>query len=141
MNPSLTEIIDQLAVLSATANDQTAAMKALLAGNRLLLDIASLSKVSELAESTEAQIELKRYLKGLNEEYIYALLALMYSGRDKVSDPVEYWKKLRLTVANKNDAIRTLLEKKRRMEYIREAVARRPRALQLDELPALLTGA
>ena len=138
MNASLTEVIEKLAMLSATANDQGAAMKALVSGNQLLLDIASLSKASELAETTEAHIELKRFLKSLNEDYVYALLTLMYSGRDKAADPVEHWKTLRITVASKEDAIRTILEKEPRMEYIREGIARRPRYLSLDELPGLL---
>ena len=138
MEQSFPEVIEALSALSAAANDHGTAMTALVNGQNLLLDLPTLEKVDRLSRGPGPQADLKRFLNALPEDQLFALVALLYSGRDRVADPVQYWKELRKTVAGKENAVRTILEKEPRMEYIRTGVAQRPRNLDLENLPRLL---
>jgi hypothetical protein len=141
MEQPFPDVIEALSALSATANDHDAAMTALVNGQNLLMDLSTLGKVDKLGQGSGPQLDLKRFLKALKEEELFALVALMYCGRDRTADPVEYWKQLSATVESKEDAVRTILEKTPRMEYIRAAISNRPKSLDLEALPRLLARA
>jgi Protein of unknown function (DUF3775) len=141
MEQPFPDVIEVLSALSAAANDHDAAMMALVNGQNLLMDLPTLGKVDKLGQGPGPQLDLKRFLKALKEEELFALVALMYCGRDRIADPVEYWKQLRATVDGKEDAVRTILEKTPRMEYIRVAISNRPKSLNLEDLPSLLAQA
>jgi hypothetical protein len=139
MNATLTEIIERLDLLSSTANGESQAMKAVAAGDKLLLDLESLKRATQFTVGSPGHQELKEFLKSLAEGQLYALVSLMYSGRDSHPDPVAYWEALKLSCRTRDDAIRTLIEKEPRMNYLRTAIARRPASLSIDELPSLLS--
>jgi hypothetical protein len=82
--------------------------------------------------------QLSAFLNSLSDSHVFALCALMYSGRDKHLDIAIYWKEIG-THLTKNAAITKLLEKTPRIVYIQSAIDQAALTqANLDRLPEFM---
>jgi hypothetical protein len=136
-----TVVTQQFIALREQANDEWQAMKAVAVGGKPVLSASELMKTGRLAEKAPLASALRKFVKALPDEQLYALLALIYAGRDRVADPVSYWRSsIRATVKSRSAALEVVLEKEPAATYLRNAVESLPPAVELDALPRLISG-
>ena len=139
MTTSLADAIEELELLTIADKGNFMAMSALVKGKGLVLDLNALKKASDMATSSEARREMRRYLKALPDQHLYALVALMLAGAAQASDLVNHWKSSKTQVPSRDEAVRALIDNDTRMKPIRASIASRPTATHIDDLPALLS--
>ena len=139
-NPlAFTVVLDQFTNLRVQANDEWHAMKAAVVGPSLIMTTQELMKSGALAQKALLSNALRKFVKALPDQQLYALLAMMYAGRDGKSDPVAYWdSSIRRTVQSRSAAVEVMLEKEPAAQYIRHAIDSLAAGLELDEIPSLV---
>ena len=73
---ALSIVIEQFTSLSAQANAEAQAMRALAAGSNPLLNLLDLMRSSQFSEKAPLNVALRRFLKDLPENQLHALFAL-----------------------------------------------------------------
>ena len=141
LNPlGFSVVIEQFAALRVQVNDEWHAMKAIAAGPKLVVSAEELVKAGSLAEKAPLGRALRKFLKTLPDDQLFALLALIYAGRDKKPNPVAYWHStIRSTVQSRSAAIEVVLDKEQAAEYVRRAIESFAPGLELEALPSLLS--
>jgi hypothetical protein len=89
-----------------------------------------------MREPTPCKAAMVAFLGASPVFHLYALVALMYSGRDEVDNPLEYWMELKHSVDSPEAATAALVSKVVRNRFIEAAVARLKPQSELDALPA-----
>lgn len=134
MKTTFTEVLGRFEALSQLANSESESIHNAIVGPGALNAFSSEAR-QLIEEPAPCQAALAAFLDALPDHFVFALTALLYSGRDQEADPVDYWTDLRKSITDKRRAIEALTEKHPRMEYIRTALERMPSTLQLDEIP------
>jgi hypothetical protein len=112
-------------------------MKAVAVGSKLIMSIEELLKAGDLADQAPLGRALRGYVKAIPDNQLYALLAMMYAGRDGKPDPVAYWdSSIKATVQSRSAAIEMILEKDPGADYIRRAIECLPQGMELDSVPS-----
>lgn len=135
MKTTFTEVLNQFEILSRLANAESDHIHEAVIGKNKPLDVFSPKAIELIEEPAPCEAALAAFLDALPDGYVFALTALLYSGRDGEADPVDYWTDLKKSVGGKDRAIEALMEKHPRMEYIKSALERMPPSIHLDALP------
>lgn len=132
-------ILRSFQMLSDLENREEADIKLATLGTAFICNAGSPESVEYMREPRPCKRALEAFLKTCPADYIYALAALMYSGRDGQPDPITYWAdELASTFKDKEDACRAILEKLPRNKYINTAIEKLPPNFDLNKLPASL---
>jgi len=135
MKITFSEVLDQFDVLSQLANTESDRIHEAVLGEDQPLDAFSPKAIELISEPSPCEAAMGAYLAALPDGYLFALTALLYSGRDKEADPVDYWKDLKKSIGGRDRAIEALMEKHPRMEYIKSALERMPTSIDVNALP------
>jgi len=138
MNTPLSEVLKRFNVLSSLANEEGEYSKNLIIGPGQDLTYQSPATRELLEEPQPCHAALGAFLSALPAEVVWALTALMYSGRDKEPDAIDYWKDLHQNFPTKGRAIEAILEKPPRSAYIRDGIALLPPSITLNAIPNLI---
>jgi hypothetical protein len=133
MHTPLKTIIQQLQVISDLAEKEADYQKNLILGPGALGVIVGSAASRELvSEPNPCEAALAAFLAALPDDYLNAICALMYAGRDRAPDPVALWGSLGF---DRNGAIEAIVEKSPRMQYINDGMTR---VKDVNALPAAL---
>ncbi|MCK9389114.1 MAG: hypothetical protein M0Q22_12090 [Sulfuritalea sp.] len=135
MKTTFSQVLARFSALSQLANSESESIHNLIVGPDQPLDAFSPEALALLREPAPCAAALAAFLAALPNEFVFALTALLYSGRDEEDDPVDYWSDLRKTITSKERAIESLTEKFPRMKYIEAAITKLPSSMLLDEIP------
>ena len=141
MKTTFTLIIKRLRQIDALENEEEAGIKRITIGDEGMLVMGSKAAEEYRTEPRPCHAALAAFIRSIPVEYVYALTALMYAGRDEEDDPVSLWSDLKDTVKTKEDAQRAILEKSPRMTYIDMALGTLPAGTDIDQLPSLIAKA
>lgn len=134
-----TLVLQQFSALRRQANDEWAAMQALTAGGSTLVSVDQLLSAGDLAERAPLNMALRRFVKNLPDNDLFALLAMIYSGRDGSDDPPAYWNNyLHATIRSRSAAVEVVLEKEPAADYIERSIDLLRPGLSPDSLPSLI---
>lgn len=135
MKTTFSQVLARFGALSQLSNSESESIHNLIVGPDQPLDALSPEALDLLREPAPCAAALAAFLTALPNEFVFALTALLYSGRDEEDDPVDYWGDLRQTITSKERAIESLTEKFPRMAYINAAIAKLPSSMLVDEIP------
>jgi len=138
MHTPFSIILKRFEVLSDLVNQEGQYSQNLIVGPGRHFEYGAPDTRVLMAEPSPCEAAFEAFLNELPEAMVYALLGLMYSGRDKQPGAPEYWRELRANFDTRDQAVEKLLEKTSRMEYIKEGIALLPTTISLNQVPEQL---
>lgn len=135
MKTPFSVILDRFKVLSDLENQEGEYSKNLIIGPGQGLSYGSPEHLELKNEPAPCSEALDAFLDALPPEVVHAIAALLFSGRDKQADAVEYWKTLRANFPNIADAKRAILEIESRYDYIASGIKLLPKSTALNDVP------
>ena len=121
MKPSFKDTIKRFKTFSDLANEESTEIIQRVDKDGMGLTYGVQSRKVTMAPHP-LKAELIEFLEGLPDHFVFSLVVLMYSGRDRVSDVKDYWLQLRETFTSKDLAIEFIQQKPRRCEHIEKGI-------------------
>lgn len=139
MRTSLHTIIGRLRLLSEFEQEESLHTRRLILNQSAeLMDLGNAAVREFLKEPSPVREALTAFLKALPAEYLQALVALLYSGRDDELDVVDYWKTIRSNFRDQADLAQAIVEKPDRMAFIDVGIQFLADTSALNLVPAAL---
>ncbi len=117
MKTNIKDIIERLRVISDLAREEDESIARLYGKTDLGITLNSES-IQMVCEPAPCEKALYGFLNELPDGILFALLVLMYAGRDNVEDVYDYIQDISSTFSSKERAILAISEKSPRMDYI-----------------------
>ena len=121
MKPSLKDTIKRFKTFSDLANEESTEIIQRVDKDGMGLTYGVQSRKVTMAPHP-LKAELIEFLEGLPDHFVFSLVVLMYSGRDRVSDVKDYWLQLKYTITSKDEAIIQLEQKDPRYKFIEKGI-------------------
>lgn len=138
MKTPFSDVLKRFLALSDLVETESAEVHAQIVGSNLGVAAGSAESAALMKEPFPCSDALQAFLMALPDAYVQALVALMYSGRDRDADAVALWESVKATFADKDFAVESIVEKSPRAEYIKQGMEYLAKKMPLNDLPAAI---